>query len=188
MSEQINKVLVLANNEVGFYCFRKELAERLVSMGKEVFLSAPQGIYTANLEKMGVHRLFINIDRHGINPFTDFFLLLKYIKTIRLLRPNAVLTYTIKPNLYGSLASWICRIPCFSNITGIGEVFQKDSILKRILVFALRFSMRKNECLFFQNQENMNIYMKNGICGKKHILLPGSGVNLSNHSDCRECT
>ena len=174
-------VLILANSEIGFFCFRRELAESLLAHNCKVILSAPEGIYYNQLKAMGVVRIKTAVNRHGMNPFQDLMLIFHYVKLIRKEKPDIVLTYTIKPNLYGSAAAKLCRIPCISNITGTGEVFQKKSILQWLLTHVMRWAMNSNQCLFFQNAANMDMFQQLKITGKKKTLLPGSGVNLERH-------
>src|SRR5674476_1512709 len=100
------RILVLANFGMGLYKFRKELLQELISRNNEVYISLPNDEYVPKLEKMGCNYIETHVDRRGTNPLTDLKLLRFYKKTIKSIKPDVVLTYTIKPNVYGGMA---CR-------------------------------------------------------------------------------
>lgn len=177
----MKKILILANEEIGFYCFRIELAERLMQEDYEVVLSAPKGMYRDTFEKMGIKRIITPLNRHGTNPLEDIVLFTRYLCMIIREKPSVILTYTIKPNLYGSLAARLCRVPCIANVTGAGILFQNKSLSRSMVSMLMHIAFKKNKCIFFQNRHNMELFQKNRLCGQKAILLPGSGVNLSKH-------
>ena len=126
-------ILILANNDVGLYQFRKELIKELLKENS-VYISLPYGELVDPLCKMGCKFIDTPVDRRGINPVTDLKLLLNYWKIIRKIQPDLVITYTIKPNVYGGLVCRIRKIPYAVNITGLGTTFQKDGILKKIVI------------------------------------------------------
>ena len=104
------KVLILANNDVGLYKFRKELIETLLK-DNEVFISLPSGDYVDRLVNMGCNYISTNLERRGTNPLKDIKLLKQYLNILEEYKPDIVLTYTIKPNVYGGLACQIKNIP-----------------------------------------------------------------------------
>ena len=105
------KILILANNDLGLYNFRKELIERLILEKNEVYISLPNGKRVKDLEELGCKYIETEVDRRGTNPVKDCKLLLKYFKILKQIKPNIVLTYTIKPNIYGGVACRIKKIP-----------------------------------------------------------------------------
>ncbi len=176
------KILVLANNDVGLYCFRGELLERLVNNGHEVFVSLPNGEFISALEEMGCIYKETDIDRRGINPITDLRLFFNYIRLLKEIKPDLVITYTIKPNVYGGFASRLKRIRYVANITGLGSTFQNKGILRSIVVMMYRVSLKKAEKIFFENKENMRILTDEKIASSNQsVLLNGSGVNLEKY-------
>lgn len=174
-------ILILSNVEEGIYCFRLELLQRLLQLDYHVVLCSPAGAYTAEFETMGVQRILVKLDRHGMNPIKDSILFLNYMKIIASIRPDWVLTYTIKPNLYGGMAARLLRVPYLCNLTGAGTLFQHDGIIAKIVSRLLRFAVKKADVLFFQNSENMRLFESKKISGQRNILLPGSGVCLERH-------
>ena len=103
------RVLILVNHDVVIYNFRLELVERLLSEGYEVHISSPYGERIDDLIKIGAKYHEISIDRHGVNALTDGKLIFEYINLIRTVKPSVILSYTIKPNIYGGIAASICH-------------------------------------------------------------------------------
>ncbi|MEK4947789.1 glycosyltransferase family 4 protein [Carnobacterium sp. FSL W8-0810] len=174
----MKKILILANSDIGLYNFRKEIIQGFVEENYEVHISLPNGPHVKKLIDLGCIFHETSVDRRGVNPLIDLKLIINYIKLIRNIQPNLVLTYTIKPNLYGGLVSRILNIKYIANITGIGTVFQKESFLKKIIVILYQFSLKNAETLIFQNTDNLSVFKNNKIKGKNATLVPGSGVNL----------
>lgn len=181
MQEKKKKILLLANHDVAVYNLRKELVKKLIDTGYEVIVSSPYGERIELLKKMGCKYQKTEIDRHGKNPFSDLKLYLFYKKMIEELNPNAVLTFTIKPTIYGSLAAGKNKTPCIVNITGLGMALEKESLLQKILICAYRRCLRNVKCVFFQNEKNYTFFHDHGISCPESRLLPGSGVNVEEY-------
>lgn len=175
------KILILANFGMGLYNFRRELLEELIKQKYEVYISLPSDEYVAALEKIGCKFIDTQIERRGTNPIKDFKLLLNYIKILRKLRPNIVLTYTIKPNVYGGIACSITKIPYITNITGLGTSLENKSLVQKITLALYKLGLSRASTIFFQNKANENFFKKNVIVNNKTRLIPGSGVNLERH-------
>lgn len=179
------RILILANNDVGLYKFRKELIQELLVQGNQVYISLPNGKLVSKLEEMGCHFIETDVDRRGINPKTDLKLLNRYKNMIKQVSPNLVITYTIKPNIYGGLVCRWMRIPYATNITGLGTAFQNESILKKVVVSLYQIALKKAKVVFFENVENMQIIINHKIIqGNQACLLNGAGVNLQEYPFC----
>lgn len=172
------KIMFLVNHEVVIYNFRKELVEELLEKGYEVIISSPDGEKIEILKKMGCKHYPILINRHSKNPFTELKLVAHYIKLFKDVKPDIILTYTIKPNIYGGIAATICDVPYIANITGLGSAVEKKGVLQAITTTLYKFSFRKIKRIFFQNEENLVFFLNKGFPIEKTTLLPGSGVNL----------
>lgn len=181
----MKKILILANNDVGLYKFRKELIQELLNQGSEVYISLPNGKLVARLEEFGCHFIDTNVDRRGINPKTDLKLLNSYKKIIKQICPDLVITYTIKPNIYGGMVCRWKKIPYATNITGLGTAFQKEGLLKKVVVFLYKIALKKAKVVFFENVENMETIIENKIIkSQQACLLNGAGVNLEEYTLC----
>lgn len=175
------RILILANNDIGLYKFRKELIEELLKEN-EVFISLPDGEFINKLTQLGCKYIYTEVVRRGINPFTDFKLMMSYMKLIKSVKPDVVLTYTIKPNVYGGLMCRFTKTPYISNITGLGMAIENDGILQNITLFLNRLALKDASCVFLQNKDNAEFINKRGIIKGKQKLISGSGVNLAHYN------
>lgn len=174
-------ILILANSSGGLYDFRNELLIRLLEDHK-VVITLPDTAKTAELKEEGCEIIEIPINRRGVNPKEDIKLFFAYRKLIKQIRPDLVVTYTIKPNVYGGFASRVLKVPYIATITGLGGGFDRKGLFLKMIVQMYRAGLKKAECIFFQNNENRNIFSGYNISGKKERLVNGSGVNLARHS------
>ncbi len=172
------KILILANNDIGLYNFRRELLEKLISEKNEVYISLPYGSKVDNMVEMGCRFIDTSVDRRGKNPFKDIILFFRYFKIIKKIKPDVVLTYTIKPNLYGGICCRLNKIKCIANVTGLGSASENKGLLNKVVLKLYKIAFAKNKCVFCQNQENLNYLVNIGIDKERLILIPGSGVNL----------
>lgn len=174
------RILILANDDSGLYKFRKELLEKLL-INHKVYMALPNGVYVKEMCKMGVSFQAVDINRRGKNIFQEAKLFHEYLRIIRKIKPNLVLTYTVKPNIYGGIICRLCHKPYIVNITGLGTAIEEKSILSKILIICYKQALKKAECIFFQNHSNRKFFMKHGLKHQNVKCLPGSGVNLAEH-------
>lgn len=174
----MKKVLILVNHDVVIYNFRKELVERLLSENYEVYISSPYGERIDELVGMGCKYIEVRISRHGKNIIEDLKLLQYYKKIIKEIKPSVVLTYTIKPNIYGGMACKSLNVPYIANITGLGSAVENGGVMQKLTILLYKIAFKNISCVFFQNEENMKFFEDNKIAIGKHRLIPGSGVNL----------
>ena len=176
------RILIMANFDVGLYQFRRELIAELLK-SHEILISLPDGDLVRPLEEMGCRFLATPVDRRGIDPRKDLGLFLQYLKMLRQEKPDFVITYTIKPNIYGGLACRLLDIPYAANITGLGTAFQKSGALRTLVSTMYRFSLKKARVVFFENAGNMETLLNEGIVNQNQCkLLPGAGVNLEHYA------
>ncbi len=177
----MSKILILANSSGGIFDFRGELLSRLISDNYEVVVSLPDDVKVKEIENLGCRVVHTDINRRGVNPKEDLKLIREYKRLIKSEKPDVVLTYTIKPNIYGGYACRKLKVHYISTITGLGSAFQWSGLKKKLIVFMYKAGLKKCDCVFFQNEENMRIFKDLGISGKKSRLVNGSGVNLVKH-------
>ncbi|MBO5128786.1 MAG: glycosyltransferase family 4 protein [Oscillospiraceae bacterium] len=176
------KILILANFDVGLYQFRRELIAELLK-AHEVVISLPNGDLVRPLEEMGCRFIDTPMERRGINPVTDLKLLARYLRLVQQEKPDLVITYTIKPNVYGGMVCRLLGIPYAANITGLGTAFQKQGMLRRLVIFLYKTALRKAKVVFFENAENMQTLQDEGIIRpEKCCLLNGAGVNVEHYA------
>ena len=177
------KILVLTNNIGGLYSFRKEVICELIARGYRVMISCPkeEGVKMDYFVNLGVDFHFVSVDRRGKNPLSDMSLFMKYCKLLHAFAPECVLTYTIKPNIYGGVAARWYGVPQLANITGLGDAIENPGLLSRITIALYRFGLRKTKTVFYQNT-SIESFCANHKIGHFGRLLPGSGVNLDWHT------
>lgn len=173
------KVMVIANDSGGLYRFRGLLLEKIISLGNNVVCLTPFGNSIDGLNQIGVTLINTPIERRGINPFVDIKLFFNYWKMIKREKPELVITYTIKPNIYGGIICRIKKIPYAVNITGLGTAFENGGILKRLVTVMNKLACKKAKVVFFENAENRQTFIDEKIVKEeKTCLLNGAGVNL----------
>lgn len=174
------KILILANHIDWIYSLRKEIIEEL-NQTYRVIVCIPQcedNFKLKYFKSIGVGFEFVNFNRRGKNPIKELMLIFKYRKVIKKVDPDIVLTYTIKPNIYGSYISGRLNKPVIINITGIGSSFNKSK-LRYIVINLYKIACKKANLIFFQNRSNCALFVSNNIVYKnKTKLIPGSGVNI----------
>lgn len=173
------KVLILANSDVGLYNFRKELIARLLAEDFLVFLSLPFGPRVPGLVALGCSFIETPVDRRGKNFFHDLSQLKHYGRILRFIQPDVVVTYTIKPNLYGGLACRFRKVPCIANITGLGTAFQKNGLLQSMVTLLHRLALKNAGSVIFENSRIRQFFLNKRIVKREQaVCMPGAGVNL----------
>ena len=179
--ETKSRVAILTNNDDDIYCFRKELIEALIQEGYEVLISCPYGEKFELMKEIPYLYDDPDIDRRGTNVIRDFKLFLHYRKLLKQYRPTYVLTYTAKPNVYGSMAAHGLGIPVINNVTGFGSVLKKKGLTQKFIMALFKHVYRKSHCIMFQNETNMQSAQKMGMVKGDFMLIPGSGVNYDRY-------
>ena len=176
------RILILGNHAEGVYRFRRELILEFLNMKNQVYVSCPYNKILDNLILSGCEILSATINRHGINPLNEIKLLILYYRYCRQIRPDIILTYTIKPNVYGGLIASLLGIPYICTITGLGTVFNKNSFIAHIAKWMYKIALNRAKCVVFQNQDNLDYMINNHILNCRYIVVNGSGVNTEQFS------
>ncbi len=184
----MSKILILANHYNTLRIFRRELIKKLAELGNEVIISMPPDEQKEidTIESYGSKVILTDMERRGMNPVKDISLLKRYKKLIKEVNPDKVITYTIKPNIYGSLACKSLKIPHYCNVTGLGSTYMADGGLMRKLVSIMyKFSMNKAEKIFFENVGNRDTLVNEKIVRKEQtVVMAGAGVNVDEFAFC----
>lgn len=171
------KILVITNHSFMLWQFRRELIEELLKE-HEVVISVPFGDHIEEFEKLGCRMIDTAVDRRGINPKTDLRLYRTYRKLLKNEKPDMVITYSIKPNIYAGFACRQMGIPYCVNVQGLGTAFQKP-ILADVVTVMYKTALKKAKVVFFENEGNAEEFRTRKItpAAQQHVL-PGAGVNL----------
>lgn len=157
------------------------MINRMVEEGHELYLSLPESEENEYFEKLGCKIVPTMIDRRGMNPMKDLKLIRQYKKIIKEVNPDIIFSYTIKPNIYGTIAS-NGKYKQVCNITGTGATFLKKSLVSEICKFLYKLSIKKCYKVFFQNAGDRDFFVKEGLVNDNYAMLPGSGCNLMQHA------
>ena len=176
----MGKVLILINSSGGLYDFRNEFVQALTAE-HQVYVSMPDDVKEKELKAEGCRIIRTPINRRGINPLEDLKLYRTYSRLMGELKPDLVITYTIKPNVYGGFAAGRRKIPYIATITGLGGAFDRKGLFLKLVITMYRMGLKRAACVFFQNEENRGIFQRMGITAKKTRMVMGSGVNLERH-------
>lgn len=174
------RVLMLGNSGLVIFGMRGELIQRLTEEGYDVVTSFPAGFLNEGdvlSKEYGCSYAEIAIDRRGTNIFHDAALLCRYLKLLKEVKPDMVLTYTVKCSIYGGIACRLLKIPYIVNITGLGKGLAEGGVRQKLLVTLYKIAVKSAD-VFFQNQSDRQFFADNKIQSKSEHLLPGSGVNL----------
>ncbi len=175
------KILIITNHSYMLYQFRRELIEKLMET-YEVILSMPFVGHEDDFAAMGCKCVETDVDRRGINPITDFKLLQIYNKIITEEKPDKVITYSIKPNIYAGLICGHKKIPYYANVQGLGTAFQKKA-LSLLVGLMYKTAFRKVKAVFFENEGNAQEFINRKLIAEdKIIVLNGAGVNLEHYT------
>ena len=173
-------IVISANSCWNIVNFRLGLIGALGEAGYRVIVVAPEDGHCAKLEQLGVAFVPIAINSSGVSVIEDLRLLAQYLKIFRGVKPVAFLGFTAKPNIYGSLAARMVGAKVINNVSGLGTVFIKRGPLTLLLGQLYRFSFRTSSRVFFQNRDDMELFIGRGTVRHGQAdLLPGSGVDLA---------
>src|SRR5438309_3589885 len=173
------KILISLNAAWNLFNFRAGLIRSLVAQGYEVVAVAPTDEYASRLERLGCRYVPLPMDNKGTHPGRDMQLLWRFFHLLRYERPDVFLGYTVKPNVYGSLAAHALNIPVINNIAGLGVLFIKERWLSSLVRFLYRLAFAKSRRVFFQNEEDRRAFVGAGLVDLRQTdRVPGSGIDL----------
>jgi len=171
------RVAIVSNTSWSLFNFRFNLARAIKKAGYEVVLIAPYDEYSDRLsEEFEYHNIYIN--NKGTNPKEDIKTTIDFYKLYKELKPDVVLHYTIKPNIYGTIACSMLGIKTINNIAGLGTLFIKQNFVTKIAKWLYKYSQSKASKIFFQNSDDFEMFTSEDLVDKRKCdILPGSGVD-----------
>ena len=173
------RIAISINRSWNIYNFRSGLVKALIADGHEVVAIAPKDEYSKLLMKMGCRFFPLEVQNTGSNPIKDLFLYFEYLKIYKKIQPDIVLQYTIKPNIYGTLAAKRLSLPVINNVSGLGTVFLNNGFVSLIAKLLYKVAFRRTDLVFFQNEDDKNEFLNHiKIPNLNTDLLPGSGIDL----------
>ena len=172
-------VVMAANTSWNLVNFRGNIITTLIEQGFHVVAISPRDACSKQLEQMGVEFHALEFRSSATSPLGDALLFLRYLRILHSIRPAVFLGFTIKPNIYGSLAAQLVGSAVINNITGLGMTFTKKNWLSRLVSALYRLALRRSSTVFFQNRDDHALFVELGLVSRGQARqLPGSGVDL----------
>jgi glycosyltransferase involved in cell wall biosynthesis len=173
------RIAIVLNTSWNIYNFRMGLVNSFQRSGHEVFAIAPKDQYTLLLQESGCHYVELKMDSRGANPIKDAGLIVELFKIYKKIKPDIILHFTIKPNIYGSIAARLLNIPVINNVCGLGTIFLTNNLTSKIAIWMYKVAFRFPKNIFFQNEDDLKLFIEKKLVKKELChLLPGSGIDL----------
>jgi len=183
------KIVIVSHYAPSLVNFRGEFIKTLVQGGHQVTALGPEEGFEEELGALSARYRQIPLQRTGMNPLKDMRTFLALAIVLREIKPDAVLSYAIKPVIYGSLAAWLVGVRgVYSMITGLGYVFTGKSLTQKILFRLVqplyKSALSRNRVVFFQNPDDLKLFKELKLITKdqKQVLINGSGVGVKRFS------
>ncbi|HEX5167539.1 MAG TPA: glycosyltransferase family 4 protein [Cyclobacteriaceae bacterium] len=174
------RIAIVLNTSWNIYNFRMNLLSTLFAQGHEVHTIAPNDEYTGRLIEAGCIHHRLRMDSRGANPIKDSALIFELYSIYKRVKPDIILHFTIKPNVYGTLAASMLGIPVINNVCGLGTVFLKNNLVSVIAILLYRISFRFATRVFFQNSDDLNLFIEKKLVPSENVdIVPGSGIDLN---------
>ena len=174
------KIVFFSNSCWSVYNFRRNIIIDLIKNGNKIIVISQKDKFSFKLRKLGCKVIFIKFENNTINLFKEFLTLIRLFFILKKIKPNILLNFTIKPLIFGSYISGILGIRTINMITGLGTNFVTYNYLSKIILFLYKIAFKKVDHIFFQNKDDLNLFLKNKLIKKKKTsIIPGSGVSLT---------
>ncbi|RDU96053.1 glycosyltransferase family 4 protein [Trinickia dinghuensis] len=173
-------VCLVCNTGFAIYTYRQGVIRMLVAKGVRVIVLAPRDRTFALLEQMGCQCIDLPVASKGTNPLRDLHTLAALYRHYRTIRPDVVFHYTIKANIYGSVAAWLARVPSIAVTTGLGYVFIQKSRAASVAKALYRFAFRFPREVWFLNRDDHTAFLDERLLAhpERAKLLHGEGVDI----------
>ncbi len=174
------RIAIVSNTSWSVYNFRLGLLRRLREEGCEVHIIAPKDSYSTLLIAEGFQYHPVSMHPNSTNPLQDIKTAVQLFRTYRKQRINFIFHYTIKPNIYGTIAAWLTRTPSVAITTGLGHLLHYKKVFTRVLaIFLYRLAARMSQQIWFLNDDDYRIFINKKIVPEyKTFILPSEGVNI----------
>lgn len=172
-------VLMTANTAWNILNFRIAVLNQLIKQGHNVTILAPADESVPQLQASGCHFIDLQMDAKGLNPLNSLYLMWRMKSAFSKIKPDVILSYTIKNNIFGAMAARKSNIPFIPNVSGLGTAFLSGGFVKNVAEWLYRHAFSKLQTVFFQNGDDRDLFISRGLIDPKQAkLLPGSGIDL----------
>ena len=173
-------ILVMANTSWCIAHFRSRIIDMMLAQGCRITILTPRDLYSDDLAKRGCKFVDIQMDRTGLSPLRDVALMMRFKRHFKTLKPDFIISYTIKNNIYGAIAARAFSIPFIAIIPGLGNAFASDNWLQKMAIGLYWFAFRDIHRVLFSNVENKDVFVDKGLLKTDRcVVLDGEGVNIT---------
>ncbi len=173
------RIVLVANTSWSMIKFRYGLMKRLVAEGYDLTVIAPEDDFSEEIRALGCRYIDLQLDNKGSSILADLKLLRQLYRHYRTLSPDRVFHYTIKPNIYGSIAAKLAGVCSIAVVTGLGYTFIHDGMTAKVARRLYKFAFRYPKRVWFINIEDRNRFLLNRLVEKERVeLLPGEGIDM----------
>jgi len=172
-------ILATVNAAWNIWNFRRPVIAALLAEGHSVTVLAPEDETAGRLKEIGCRFIALEMDQKGLDPMRDLALLRRLRAAFREHRPDVILSYTVKNNIYGAIAARSLGIPFIPNVSGLGTAFLSEGWLQWLVERLYGAAFRRLPVVFFQNDEDRDLFVARRLVREDQArLLPGSGIDL----------
>jgi len=174
------RIVISANAAWNIVNFRSGLVRGLQAAGHDVVAIAPPDGSVESVRALGIPYHPIEMDKKGLSPAADLAVLMRYRRLLASIGADVFLGYTVKPNIYGSLAAQSLGIRVVNNVSGLGTAFIRGGWLQRLVSILYKMALRRSSTIFFQNRDDRDLFLSKGLLRAEQArILPGSGIDLA---------
>lgn len=174
----MKKIIMVGNTTWSMIKFRKGLIKKLIELNYEITIISPLDKHVEEIKELGCNYVDIDIDNKGANPVKDIKLIFELKKIYLNIKPDLIIHYTIKPNIYGTIASRLCNIKSFAVVTGLGFTFINQNLISKIAKLLYKISFNFSTKVFFINEDDKKEFLERKLVNSKKIVsIPGEGIN-----------
>ncbi len=184
----MSKIMIISPKNRTIYNFRGDLIKELISDGHEVLVTGPNYIDLTKIKKLGARFFWVPLNKNGINPISDYRYMKRLTRLLKQEKPDIVLSYTVKPVIYGSIAAKKANVKnIYAMITGVGYLFSgstiKAKLLRRVAFILYKRALKVSNNVIFQNRDDAQDFIRNGLVSRDKVrLVNGSGVNMKHYA------
>ena len=184
----MKKIVINSNILWTITQFRKDLIIELKKRYKVICI-ADHDDFSGNslnsIKSLGVEYIRLKVNRKGVNPFADFLYFIELLKLYKKIKPDLIIHYTIKPNIYGSIAAKVLKINSFAVVSGLGSTFIKNNVLTKIITLLYKIALSNTKKVLFLNEDDKKIFLElNIVKEKQSVVLPGEGIDIDFYKGC----
>ena len=172
------KVFFVTNNARMMLVFRREMLEAFTAIYEVTIVSPKDAESERTLSEIGCRFIPCEVDRRGTNPIKDAQLITRYWRIFKEEKPDAIVSFTIKPNIYAGFAARVLSIPFIATVEGLGSGWENAGVFSKFVQRLYGFGLKGAKIVFVLNQYIFNELARVGVKKEKMKFLPGMGVNL----------